>query len=50
MRQLKGSAPPIADFLYNRPTGNRRYSGIITARAAKGTLIEGLESPFIDAM
>lgn len=50
MRHLKSCHPAIADFLYNKPTGNRRFSGAIEVRPPAGVRIEGLELPFADAI
>ncbi len=48
MRRLKSCPSPIADFLYNKPAGSRRYSGTIEVRPPQGVRIEGLEVPFDD--
>lgn len=48
MRHLKRCPPPIADFLYNEPVGDRRFFGTIAVRPPQNILIEGLSSPFAD--
>jgi hypothetical protein len=48
MRHLKNCASPVADFLYNKPVGSRRYSDRIDVRLPDGVRIEGLEVPFTD--